>query len=289
MVVAVNTVLTMIMRRLVIYEKHPFITDMFSSLTTKIFIAKFLNTAIVVVIVNATLETYNVNIESPHFPLLAGAYNDFNMRWYFYVGAPIIMTVCMNSVTELSMPFALKAYQYYKIYKDRNKSGNKTISKKETQHDYDKMFIGGNFLLADQYASCLNTIFVVFLYSGGMPVLIFITCLIFYLKYKIEKWAFLRFYKRHRHMMNQLLKMHKVGYHTQAFYIYYLQLGCLQILKFLVQVIQHHLARWQMHSLVSLVQERIHKQILLKPRLPVDHSYLIVLLLAPHLVVLALH
>ena len=195
MVVAVNTVLTMIMRRLVIYEKHPFITDMFSSLTTKIFIAKFLNTAIVVVIVNATLETYNVNIESPHFPLLAGAYNDFNMRWYFYVGAPIIMTVCMNSVTELSMPFALKAYQYYKIYKDRNKSGNKTISKKETQHDYDKLFIGGNFLLADQYASCLNTIFVVFLYSGGMPVLIFIACLIFYLKYKIEKWAFLRFYK----------------------------------------------------------------------------------------------
>jgi len=195
MVVIVNTALNMIMRRLVVYEKHSFITDMFSSLTTKLFIAKFLNTAIVVVIVNASLEIYDVVIDSPTFPLLAGAYNDFNMRWYFYVGAPIIMTVVMNSATELLMPFALKGYQYYKIYKDRYSTGNKLNSKKETQYDYEKLFTGGNFLLADQYASCLNTVFVVLLYSGGMPVLIFLATIIFWLKYKIEKWAFLRFYK----------------------------------------------------------------------------------------------
>ena len=36
---------------------------------------------------NATLEKYDVVIESSTFPLLAGSYTDFDMRWYFYVGA----------------------------------------------------------------------------------------------------------------------------------------------------------------------------------------------------------
>ena len=81
------------------------------------------------------------------------------------------------------------------MYKDRNKSGNKTVSKKKTQHDYEKLFIGSNFLLADQYASCLNNVFVILLYSGGMPVLLLIGFFIFWLKYEIQKWAFLRFYK----------------------------------------------------------------------------------------------
>ena len=194
-VIIVNMMLTSLMRKMSSFESHHFRTDVLASLMTKLFALKLLNTGIVVLIVNANLEDHKIMVKSPTLPLFSGAHGDFGTGWYFTVGVSIIATMAVNSVSFVIWP----VLGYFSRWKakccDRGCSRNRMRSKKKTQHEYDQLFIGPQFALADRYAACLNDMFVILMYCGGMPVLLWIGVVGATLRFYVDRWAFARLYR----------------------------------------------------------------------------------------------
>jgi bacterioferritin (cytochrome b1) len=196
-IVVVNMGLTSFLRMFSNFESHHFRTDVLASLMTKLFSLKLLNTGVVVLLVNAHLEDIGAKIaQDPNLPLFAGSYGDFNMGWYYGVGVSIIVTMMVNSVSFVIWP-VLGAFSGWKARCcDRGCTYNKMKSKKKTQHDYNSLFIGPEFALADRYATCLNDMFVIMMYAGGMPILLWVGFVGATLRFYVDRWSFVRLYRK---------------------------------------------------------------------------------------------
>jgi hypothetical protein len=60
------------------------------------FLVQFINTGVVILLVNARVS----EIALPDFiPLFAGKYNDFSVEWYKFVGSTISFTMLINIVS----------------------------------------------------------------------------------------------------------------------------------------------------------------------------------------------
>ncbi len=58
------------------------------------FVVEFINTAVVILVVNCKLDLYIFNI-----PIIAGQYSEFSVDWYRMVGSTIILTTILRLVT----------------------------------------------------------------------------------------------------------------------------------------------------------------------------------------------
>ncbi|KAJ1468432.1 hypothetical protein T484DRAFT_1855267 [Baffinella frigidus] len=128
-----------------------------TSAAMAVFIGQFLNTGLIALIVYANVSfiadaiSDGSNGELSSFPFFAGPFKDFNERWYAIVGVQIITTVLVN-VVELN-----------------------------------EMFAGTEFTLATRYGMLLNALFVCFMYSSGIPVLLLFGAGIFHITYYLDK------------------------------------------------------------------------------------------------------
>jgi len=128
------------------------------------------------------------------FPLFTGKYKDLDPAWYTDVGSTIIFYMIINIFT----PHFASLFSYLimccKRGCDKKKSKNKTTAKL-TKTEYLELYVGPEFLLGSRYAEVICTIFIVLLYSSGMPIL-YVCCLLYlFVIYWIDKYLILRFYR----------------------------------------------------------------------------------------------
>ena len=64
-----------------------------------------------------------------------------------------------------------------------------------TQRDLNALCLGPPFLMSVRYAEILSSIFVIFMYSAGMPILYLIGCAQMFVAYWVDKFLFLRRYR----------------------------------------------------------------------------------------------
>ena len=60
----------------------------------KMFIIQFINTGLVIFLVNAQ---FGITIDN--FPVFAGQYNEFSVDWYRLIGSTIVLTMIVSTVT----------------------------------------------------------------------------------------------------------------------------------------------------------------------------------------------
>eukprot|EP00644_Phytophthora_capsici_P000084 jgi/Phyca11/13532/fgenesh1_pg.PHYCAscaffold_4_\ len=154
LVVAVNLILARILNGLVALEKHHTQSSLVVSRVTKIFLAQFCNTALLMLVINANANyfsksaivsetgTSNEGISLGALQILDGEYSDFSADWYNDVGVALMLTMIINSFN--------------------------------TQRDLEALYRGPKFDLAARYAQSLTTIFITYMFSAGMPLLHFI-------------------------------------------------------------------------------------------------------------------
>merc|ERR1711871_155554 len=82
LVIIVNFALRTILIKLAEKERHQSLSSLQSSIVSKVFVAQFANTAIVILLVNA------------HF--FNGVFSDFTSDWYDKVGVALILTMLIN-------------------------------------------------------------------------------------------------------------------------------------------------------------------------------------------------
>ncbi len=163
---------------------------------TKSYILQLFNTGIVIVLVNANIKA--VQDWYKDFPFFTGKYRDFDPGWYSDVGSTIFFYMILNIITPHIAPII--SYTLSGIYRcfDRCCAANK-ISSKLSKNEFFELYVGPEFSMGSRYAEILSTIFVVIIFSSGIPFL-YVCCFLFFLiTYWVDKFMVLRFYRTPPH------------------------------------------------------------------------------------------
>ncbi|KAJ0404203.1 hypothetical protein P43SY_002046 [Pythium insidiosum] len=195
MVVSINVLLARILNVLVIMEKHHTQTAQVVSRVTKVFLAQFFNTALLLIIINANLDYFFDDPEAlslDSFPILNGKYSDFSPGWYMDVGVSLILTMIINTFS----PHVYVVFNYLlgeaQRFADRSFSFDYSLTRQDTQRDLEAFYRGPQFDLAYRYAQSLTTIFITYLFSAGMPLLHLVGFMQMIMTYWADKFTFLR-------------------------------------------------------------------------------------------------
>ncbi|KAL4092576.1 hypothetical protein PRIC1_011568 [Phytophthora ramorum] len=183
-VVIVNFLLDNILRYFAVFERHTSESTRTIRVAVRMFIAQFLNTALIVIIVNASFGLSTVPVAKE---LLGGKYKDFQRAWYPTVGMGITTTMLLNAFLP---QFTLFAQMYivspvYRWYKRRSI---------RTQVKMDKLYAGPTFDISQRYPMVLNSVFVTMVFCGGSPVLLFIAAVTSAGIYWFDKLSILHLY-----------------------------------------------------------------------------------------------
>jgi hypothetical protein len=168
MVVCVNVLLARILNTLVAMEKHHTQSGQVVSRITKVFLAQFCNTAILLVIINANLNYFfddstanGIGLGS--LSIFSGKYADFSPAWYADVGVSLMLTMVVNTFS----PHVYVVMNYLSLkwrrFRDRGYSRDFSLTKQDTQRDLEALYRGPKFDLAARYAQSLTSIFITYL------------------------------------------------------------------------------------------------------------------------------
>jgi hypothetical protein len=162
-----------------------------ASLAKNVFIAQFMNTALINLLINADL-LYYFPILAPLGPegynILTGTVRDFDSTWYMNVGAQLILTVLTASI---SPNVAELAKWPIALIKQRLLT-NRAL----TQAQMNTLYEGPEVVLSERYGALLSMLFVVMMYSAGMPLINFFAVVYFSLAYWCDKATLLMISKK---------------------------------------------------------------------------------------------
>jgi len=102
LVAIINTVLKGTIQGMANFEHHHSLSAATKGVSTNIAVALFVNTAVVVMLVNASIQNEALN----SFGIGMGEADDFDFQWYTNVGTAIVMTMVLNAVTPHMAPLA---------------------------------------------------------------------------------------------------------------------------------------------------------------------------------------
>lgn len=153
--------------------------------TTKvIFWMQFINTAILLFVVNANMT------QSPlTFGLVGGSLRDFNRTWFKIIGNTIIGTMIINvgmPVVESLMELMFKTVERCVDRGCCPKTGYET--QKTGTWEYIELYAGIDHLFHYGYSTVLVTVFVTFMFGFGIPILFPIAACVFIVLYRVEKF-----------------------------------------------------------------------------------------------------
>ena len=196
-VVFVNFAIKIIFRVLGKYERHPSKSEEQLRLMGKVFLATFINTALVILAVNADFSDLATQDWLPKF-IFNADYSDFTREWYTNVGSTIVSTMMISTFS----PHCIMLLTFYPLGLCKRHC---CTSRYVSQAEANMKFSGADFDLATRNSFVLTVVFTCFLYSGGMPILNVVCCVTMFLLYWVDKFLILRHYRKpplYNHLLN---------------------------------------------------------------------------------------
>jgi hypothetical protein len=189
MVVVVNVVLQALIKILVRFEKHVSASQETKATVEKVFVAQFINTSIVILIVNANYKAFsNTNILG-FLGLFQGAFEDFSPDWYKQVGGTLMSTMLINIFVPHLAPL-LGLYIIAPLKRSLTASG------KNTQETLNELYMGPDFPITIRTAQILTCVFVCMMYAPGLPLMMPIAMCSMIMTFFVDKLLLIKFYRR---------------------------------------------------------------------------------------------
>jgi hypothetical protein len=145
----INSAVVILQTLITNFERNKTLTDDLSSNMFKCFVTQFINTAVVILLVNIRVK--RIAEANPDFFILTGLYNDLSPEWYANVGSTIAFTMFINIFTpHLS---ALMFWMYYSCKRccDSGCDGKKLTSR-FTKKNYFLLYVGPHFRMDSRYS-----------------------------------------------------------------------------------------------------------------------------------------
>jgi RNA recognition motif-containing protein len=186
----INYMFKIVMTKLTKIERHSNLAMEKVNILVKVFVVSFINTALINLLVNADLKDWEFVKYLPFRDyVLYTEFKDFSRLWYVRVGATFVLTMALS----IGSPHGFYLLFRYPLAWFKRRFD---WQKHEIQGDLNQMMIGPEFAIEVHTAINLNIVFTCFLYSSGMPILNFICFFALLIRYWVEKWLVLRFFKK---------------------------------------------------------------------------------------------
>ena len=219
-----NVVIIEVLELLSKFQKFHTRTQEKASNIVKMFLVQFINTGVVILIVNAKISSLSL---PGFFPVFSGTFQDFTVEWYRVVGTTMMLTMLFNIVTpHLSSFCKLLFFGALRCF-DRGCSCNARRTRKLLQEEYQDTYMGPEFLIEVRYSQIVSSFYILLLYSSGLPLLYFVGFVSFWLMYWIDKYLFVAFYKtppRYGVELNEIarnmMQYGLVGHFILGFFMY---------------------------------------------------------------------
>ena len=201
LVVVINAVMKVIMRVLVNFEFWHSVTDVEKIVMIKTYVAQLFNTALLTLVIGADLPEVNQYLKGTPLEggMFAGAYRDFDTKWYSEVGLALTITLVSQSLAPRLIVYVLLG-----VKSIQRRSAPFLKSRALTQKDLDDIFLGLDFDISEEYAEVLMLVTMVLMYGSGMPVLYLVGCVALLLKMWQDKYVLLRRCRKPVRMSSQL-------------------------------------------------------------------------------------
>lgn len=148
------------------------------------FYAQFLNTGIILLLVNANLTEHQPKFITKY---LDKDYHDYMPDWYADVGHKIVNTMFINSI----LPYVGLVTGYLipivKRRLDNSCSGNRYKTKKTSMAQYKDLYSGAEYVIHFKYSGVLNIVFITCMYGMGMPILFALAAFNFFNQWVCER------------------------------------------------------------------------------------------------------
>ena len=202
-IVLVNGFLAFFMKFMVDFERHATETGRIMSMAIKLFLAQYINTAFLSLIIAGDISKAggtNVRFSAPgapvEFGIFTGVIQDYNVTWYASVGSSIMFTMFMftigNQPTVLIGLFTKWAARVW----DRRWKFDSSVTHVETQEALDNLYVGPEIEMNIKYAALLTLIYVDLTYSATMPLFNIITFLNLVVMYASDKFLMFHLFKK---------------------------------------------------------------------------------------------
>lgn len=180
-ILLVNQSLGIILRFLAEFEGHHSIEFRDESVAVRLFFAQFFNTAVLMILINIAWPTKAVSFATSR-------YTDITAGWYDNVGAQLITTMMINWVSPHVFYIVSGLVLRYRISRGNIKAW--------AQDDLNQRYLGYPMDLSLRQAQLINVAFVTYSFSTGMPLLIPVGAVSFFLAYWVDKLLFIRYFAK---------------------------------------------------------------------------------------------
>ncbi|KAI8468596.1 MAG: hypothetical protein J3K34DRAFT_477538 [Monoraphidium minutum] len=175
-VVVINLLLKALLQVLVAFERHWTKSDKERAYAVAAFVSQLLNSVLVLLAVNAKMETVSAAINSGltrssaqgrwfQNLVLAGSYRDFSPGWYENVGVSILIVAVLNVV----LPPAF-AFSFWALRKLRQRCLTRCVAA-ASQQAFDGAWMGDEFLLDYRVCDQMLNLWLLLMFGSGMPLL----------------------------------------------------------------------------------------------------------------------
>jgi len=187
LVLAANVALRLVLHSLVSVERLRSRTAELVSSSIKLWGIMFLNTAALVVLINARIQTSFIFLRQ-------GEHEDFDADWYTSVGLSITITMALNVFVPHLTPLLDIMFITYSRCRDRSCSCDPKLTHTLSQSELNQLWMGPQMLLDERFAQMFNILFVCMAFSVGVPLLLPICFCSFFLCYWVDKFLFVYVY-----------------------------------------------------------------------------------------------
>ncbi len=167
-ILGLNTFSDFFMRKLTMIERPLTHSDIHKSAFMKIFLTRFINTAIVFLLVNARVQAEDDDTAGfvsvfQAFGLFQGDFSSLTLRWYQKVGSFLTLMLIINIMEPHIAPSLRMFFNFVNMCR--------CCARDVIQRDLNNRMSGIRFNIQDRYPQMMGYAFTVFAYSAGFPVL----------------------------------------------------------------------------------------------------------------------
>lgn len=193
----VNIALSYLIEWLVQFERHSSVSKQSFALVWKSTLAQIFNTGLILLVVGMRTEsTSGFARFLQTFGVLDGDVSDFTWQWYSEQGVVLTLTMTFEIFTPHLVPLFQWLYSLFQRSCVITDNSIRNFGVAETQAQVNKLYVGEEFNLAVRFPQMLSVLFVAFMYSPGLPLMMPIAFGSFFLTYLFDRLMLLRFYAK---------------------------------------------------------------------------------------------
>lgn len=196
---AVNGALRFILRGSAKVEGHHTVSSQLNSAFSKMWVLQYVNTAIILLIVQNRLAgsgllQRSLNRTGLNSMFFNGDYRDFTPEWYDVVGITIFTTAITNGIAPVA---TISAHLIAGVKRclDRGCSKDEKKTKKIIQEEYEELYTGKQIEYDNRLSVLIAMIWVVMMFSAAIPTLYLAGCILCFFTYWTDKYLLLKFYR----------------------------------------------------------------------------------------------